>query len=84
MKNAIGKRIKIKEDLNRFAGKWVAFVDGKVTDSADKLPKLMLKIKQKKLTQKASLMLVPRNDEGPYVLKICMPHGFFPRIYCFL
>lgn len=68
MKNAIGKRIKIREDLNRFAGQWVAFVDGKVADSADKLPKLVLKIKQKKLGDKASLMLVPRKDEGPYIL----------------
>ena len=68
MTKAIGKRIIIKEDLNRFAGKWVAFVDGKIADSADKLPKLMLKIKQKKLDQKASLMLVPRKDEGPYIL----------------
>lgn len=68
MKNAIGKRVKIKEDLSRFAGKWVAFVDGKVADSADKLPKLMLKIKQKKIDRKASLMLVPRKDEGPYIL----------------
>ncbi len=68
MTKAIGKNTTIKEDLNRFAGKWVAFVDGKITDSADKLPKLMLKIKQKKLGQKASLMLVPRKDEGPYIL----------------
>lgn len=68
MKNIVGKRTKIREDVSRFAGKWVAFVDGKVVDSADKLPKLMLKIKQKKIDQKASLMLIPRKDEGPYIL----------------
>ena len=65
---AIGKRIKIGSDLNRFSGKWVAFVNGRVVESADKLPKLMLKMRQKKLERSASLMLVPRKDEGPFIL----------------
>ena len=62
------KRIKVGNDLDRFAGKWVALLDNKVVDVADQLPTLVLKMKQKKIERKASVMLVPRKDEGPYIL----------------
>ena len=56
------------KNLERYAGKWVALVDGRVVESAAELPILMRKIKTKRLKRRPSVFLVPRKDEGPYVL----------------
>ncbi|GEM_PF-1900726 len=58
------------KNLERFAGKWVAFLDRQVIESGGTLPSLMEKLKRKKFKQKPSVMLVPRKDEGPYILGI--------------
>ena len=59
---------KSSRDLYRYAGKWVALAGWAVVDSAKSLPELMEKVKQKKTEAKVSVMLVPRKDEGPYIL----------------
>lgn len=73
-KKIIGKGKKIK--LDRYAGKWVAFINGRIVAAADYLPALEKEMKKKKLEKKAVYFLVPRKDEGPYIL--------FQRIQCFV
>lgn len=60
----------ISRDLTRYSGKWVAFINGKIVESADSLRSLMEKLKKKHLRKKPSIMLVPRKEEGPYILVI--------------
>ena len=57
-----------EENLERYAGKWVALVDGQVVEHAVELPILMRKIREKRFKRRPSVFLVPRKDEGPYVL----------------
>lgn len=57
-------------ELNRYAGKWVAFVNGRIVAAADYLPALEKEVKEKKLEKRAVYFLVPRKDEGPYIRKI--------------
>lgn len=54
--------------LDKYAGKWVAFVDEKIIAWADRLEELDKKIKKIKLKQEPVYFLVPRKDEGPYIL----------------
>jgi len=56
------------KNLERYAGKWVALVNGRVAEHAAELPMLMRKIKAKRFKRQPSVFLVPRKDEGPYVL----------------
>lgn len=65
-KKTTSKKIK----LDRYAGKWVAFVEGKIVAYNDNLSDLMKEIDLKGLRKKTSVFLVPRKDEGPYVLII--------------
>ena len=65
-KKTASKKIK----LDRYAGKWVAFVEGKIVASNENLSDLMKEIDSKRIRGKASVFLVPRKDEGPYVLII--------------
>lgn len=57
-----------KQNLNRYAGEWVAFVGEKIIEHNKTLKDLMKKIETEGLTEKVSVFLVPRKDEGPYVL----------------
>lgn len=61
---------KARRMLGRFAGKWVALLDDEVIESAATLSNLMAKVRRRRLTRKPSVMLVPRKDEGPYILTI--------------
>lgn len=56
--------------LNQYAGEWVALVGGKVVEHSETLKELMRKVESRKLKKEASVFLVPRKDEGPYVLVI--------------
>lgn len=56
------------KDVSRFAGEWVAFADKKIIEHAETLPSLMAKIRRRKMAKEPSVMLVPRKDEGPYIL----------------
>lgn len=54
--------------LDRYAGKWVAFVDEKVVAFGDTLEEVASKVEKMKLKKRAVYFLVPRKDEGPYIL----------------
>jgi len=58
------------ENLSRYAGQWVAIVAGEVIAHNDILKNLMAELEGLGESDKASVFLVPRKDEGPYVL-IC-------------
>ena len=66
----IKKQNKKSVSLDKYAGKWVAFVDAKIIAFGDTLKELMVKVKKMGLEKKASVFLVPRKDEGPYILII--------------
>jgi hypothetical protein len=59
-----------KIKLDSYAGEWVAFVGDKIVAHNKNLKDLMKEVDAKKLRKKASIFLVPRKDEGPYVLII--------------
>ncbi len=63
------KRLR-KTKLDNYAGKWVAFRGETIVASADTLKDLMKEIDAKGLREKVSVFLVPRKDEGPYILVI--------------
>lgn len=57
-----------KINLDRYSGKWVAFINNQPAVCADKLSLLMQKVKKRHFPKEPSVMLVPRKDEGPYIL----------------
>lgn len=57
-------------NLNTYAGKWVAFIDNQPIACAENLNLLMQKVKKQHLHKEPSVMLIPRKDEGPYILII--------------
>jgi len=55
--------------LNRYSGKWVAFDEKeRIVGFDDTLDGLMKKMKRRGLEKKVLVFLVPRKDEGPYIL----------------
>jgi hypothetical protein len=64
--NKKGKKIK----LDSYAGEWVAFIGDKIVAHNKNLRDLMKEIDAKGLRKKVSILLVPRKDEGPYILVI--------------
>lgn len=59
---------KQNQDLDKYAGKWVAVIDDQVIDSSENFNELIQKISQRKLGEQPAVFLVPRKDEGPYIL----------------
>lgn len=59
---------KRRVNLEPYSGKWVAFIDDQPVSWAENLSLLMQKIKKRHFTKEPSIMLVPRKDEGPYIL----------------
>jgi hypothetical protein len=57
-----------RKNLSRYAGEWVAFVKANVVAHDKSLSKTMAQIEKQGLQDKASVFLVPRKNEGPYVL----------------
>ena len=68
MVEVMAKKIKKGVALDKYSGKWVAFVDEKIVDWADTLEELAKKIKMLKSKERPVYFLVPRKDEGPYIL----------------
>ena len=64
------KTRKSKRDLTRYAGQWVAFIGEKVVGHERTLPKLMTRVRKKYPKKEPAVFLVPRRDEGPYILII--------------
>jgi len=59
-----------KIKLDRYAGEWVAFVGEQVVAHNKNLKDLMKEVDAKGLRKKAAVILIPRKDEGPYILII--------------
>lgn len=59
-----------KTHLNRYAGEWVVFIDEKIVAHDKALARAMAEVEKKGVANRASVFLVPRKDEGPYVLLI--------------
>ena len=55
-------------NLEQFAGEWVALIGNKIVGHDKTLEGLMKNIENRPLKKKPSVLLVPRNGEGPYVL----------------
>lgn len=66
-----------KIQLSHYAGQWVAFVQGKIIGHSKTLKDLMQQIDAKGMRKKASVFLVPRQDEGPYILFFLWKRNFF-------
>lgn len=64
------KQKRSRLDLGPYAGKWVALVKREVRATAQNLPALMRELKARKIERQSSVMLVPRKDEGPYILLV--------------
>lgn len=62
------RRTKRAPDLAVYAGKWVALLNERVVAVGRSLPQVMRKFSSRASRLKPSFFLVPRRDEGPYVL----------------
>ena len=60
----------VSQDLAPYSGQWVALIDNRVVSSAATLATLMKRVRASRRVKQPSVMLVPRADEGPYVLLI--------------
>jgi len=54
--------------LDRYAGEWVAFANGKVVAHGETLKGLMRRVKRKRLRRKPSVLLVPKEDDVAYII----------------
>jgi len=66
--STISKKKTYKTKLDPYTGKWVAFLENKIIAHNETLKELMRSVDKKGLRGKASVFLVPRKDEGPYIL----------------
>lgn len=57
-------------DLAAYAGRWVVLSDDRVLAAGVSLSDAMRKLPARKPGRTSSVFLVPRQDEGPYVLVI--------------
>ena len=64
------KIISRKPGLDHYAGEWVAFVAEQIVAHNKDFKDLMREVDAKGFRKKASVFLVPRKDEGPYILII--------------
>ena len=60
-------------NLAAYAGKWIVLSNSHVVASGLSLREAMQKVSAKGKVLKPSVFLVPRKDEGPYVLVIIHP-----------
>jgi len=56
-------------DVAAYAGKWVAFSRNRVIAAGTSLSGVLQKAEAKRPRVRPSVFLVPRDDEGPYVLR---------------
>ena len=62
------RRTKRVPDLALYAGKWVALSSNRVVAVGSSLPEVMRNLPLRRPRATPSVFLVPRRDEGPYVL----------------
>lgn len=60
-------------NLAAYAGKWVALSKEKIIAAGYSLPEVMRRIPPRSRALKPAVFLVPRQDEGPYVLLFTPP-----------
>lgn len=60
-------------NLAAYAGKWVVLSRDRVVGVGDSLPEVMRNIPAHTSRADSSAFLVPRRDEGPYVLVVIPP-----------
>ena len=70
----MARRTKRTPDLVAYAGKWVALSRNRVLVAGRSLPEVMRKLPPRAARLRPSVFLVPRRDEGPYVL-VMLPPG---------
>ena len=68
------RRRKQTQNLAAYAGKWVAFSKNRIVAVGASLPDVMRKVHPSRSHIRPSVFLVPRQDEGPYVL-VVLPRG---------
>jgi len=66
----MARQRKKTSNLAVYAGRWVAFSNNRVVAVGPSLPEVMRKLSTRSPRLKPSVFLVPRRDEGPYVLVI--------------
>jgi hypothetical protein len=54
--------------LDRYAGEWVAFANGRIVAHGVSLENLMRAVKRKRLRSKPSVLLVPKEDDVTYII----------------
>ena len=54
--------------LDKYAGQWVAFRNREVVGNNQNLKELMEAMRKRGIDKEVSVFLVPRKDEGPYIL----------------
>lgn len=65
----MARRSRTPTNLAAYAGKWVALSSNRIVAVGASLPELIRNIPSRRPTQEEpSVFLVPRRDEGPYVL----------------
>lgn len=63
--------LKAKKDdisVDKYAGEWVAFANGKIVAHGESLRRLMKRVKKLRGKEKPSVMLVPRKSERNYII----------------
>lgn len=69
------QRTKRIPNLAAYAGKWVALSRNRVVAVGTSLPDVMRKVPPRRPRPQPSVFLVPRRDEGPYVLVLRASQG---------
>lgn len=71
----MARREKGAPNLAAYAGKWVALSRHRVVAVGTSLPDVMRKVSPRRPRPQPSVFLVPRRDEGPYVLVLRCSQG---------
>jgi len=59
---------KHQKELAKYAGKWIAVLRNKLIASGGSVTEVMQKVKEKGIKELPLVTMVPRKDEGPYIL----------------
>ncbi len=59
---------KLKKEVEKFSGKWLAILNDKILASGDSVADVMIKVKQKGVKDLPLVTKAPRKDEGMYIL----------------
>lgn len=57
-----------QKELAKYAGKWVAVLKNKLIATGDSINEVMQVVKEKGIKELPLVTMIPRKDEGPYIL----------------